>query len=106
MDNAKVDYDGMSILPESDRRYHYPPETKKKTLTERKDEARMLDEVFANIGIEKKKVNKVQREKKQEEWERLYSPCARARQANAMNTEARAIAAKVRTNLIERGLIK
>jgi hypothetical protein len=89
MARAKIDFNDVSILPE-------------------KDQARYLERKNDPVGAEEKTKLACEElgipycpttDEAQLEWETYYSPMAKAKQANALNNEARDIAIEIRTKL-------
>lgn len=101
--NAKIDFDGDSILSESERKFFNRP-----ALTEAQE--KMAEDVLKEVLAEEGKVYKhrsvEQRKKDLEDWEQHHSPRARARQANQDNLKSREIAANIMEELKGRGLLK
>lgn len=81
INTAKTDFDEFTILSKKDREAEQ--HRKQKTKEDRKKETEF---VASLLGVAPPTDEK--RKKDMEEWERNYSPRARARQANQQNTEA------------------
>lgn len=88
MCNAKTNFDATSILAESDRKL-FEPVSPKVEQVRRKIAEDIIRETCAKIGKTYVPITDEERAASRAEWERLYSPRARAERANNDNTAAR-----------------
>lgn len=103
MQNAKIDYNAESILTETQRKHSL--QKTKTSLASKICSARILRKLAKEEGRKIKKTTKKQRQKEYEEWERVYSPRARAEHANNYNIQARKVANDVLLELKKRNLV-
>lgn len=100
MENAKTDYDEISILsPEEKKRFFEHKKISKKERTERD---KVASDILAEMGVP---ANREEQEKQRRIWEEHYSPKARAKRANLENKKAIEVAKKVLSDLRKRKLI-
>lgn len=105
---AKTDFDQKSILTPSDRQYFLGDKAEGLTEEQRSQRSRLAQEISKKLAESMGKtyvpLTDEEKRKNQEEWEKFYSPRARAEQANAENGNSKKAAANIIENLKSRGL--
>lgn len=105
---AKIDFTEKTILTPSDQRFHFGEKTtglSKAEASSRKSLSEEISKMLAETSGKPWPPSKEQIEKDKEEWNKFYSPAARANRANKDNEEARKAAISILEDLKARKLI-
>ena len=94
---AKIDFNERTIIPEDEIKHFFPDKPINKEVETIADE--IVDRVASTVLNSKKLQTEEKKRKSQEEWERLYSPKARAKFANEHNVQARKLALRILESL-------
>ena len=105
---AKTDFTEKTILTPSDQRLHFGEKAtglSKSEVSSRQALSEEIGKMLAETSGKPWPPSKEQLEKDKEEWDKFYSPAARANRANKDNEEARKTAISILENLKARKLI-
>lgn len=104
---SKIDFDEKSVLMPKERKSHFPDKVQIAEQLSRTQEIAedIIREIFKKEGKEYIPLTEEQKHKNQEEWEKFYSPRARAERANNSNKESKLVAVEILEELKQRKFI-